>query len=201
MSPVILSVVYLVVHRLQELAVLLGRSEASKEVEILVLRHELAVLPSRHRGLDTSVGTGCCQQRCPDCCSGPDGRSSSSRRRPCCAGTGIRVARRWTLWVPITCSGLRDLRMPVLVDQPAEPLPADDEVADGGWRRASLIRPSLSERAMRAVGVVVIDVDGHDPSELPSVDDEDPVQQFAAHAADPIAPQSHSSGQPGPVCG
>jgi putative transposase len=44
MSPVILSVVYLVVRRLLELAVLLGRSKASKEVEILVLRHELAVL-------------------------------------------------------------------------------------------------------------------------------------------------------------
>ena len=40
----ILSVVYLVVRRLLELAVLLGRSEASKEIEILVLRHELAVL-------------------------------------------------------------------------------------------------------------------------------------------------------------
>ena len=39
-----MSVVYLVVRRLLELAVLLGRSEASKEVEILVLRHELAVL-------------------------------------------------------------------------------------------------------------------------------------------------------------
>jgi transposase len=41
---VILSVVYLVVRRLLELVVLLGRSEARKEVEILVLRHELAVL-------------------------------------------------------------------------------------------------------------------------------------------------------------
>jgi putative transposase len=41
---VILSVVYLLVRRLLELAVLLGRSEASKEIEILVLRHELVVL-------------------------------------------------------------------------------------------------------------------------------------------------------------
>ena len=40
----ILSVVYLLVRRLLELAILLGRSEASKEIEILVLRHELEVL-------------------------------------------------------------------------------------------------------------------------------------------------------------
>lgn len=44
MPAVILSVVYLLVRRLLELAVLLGRSEASKEIEILVLRQELAVL-------------------------------------------------------------------------------------------------------------------------------------------------------------
>jgi putative transposase len=41
---VILSVVYLLVRRVLELVVLLGRGEARKEVEILVLRHELAVL-------------------------------------------------------------------------------------------------------------------------------------------------------------
>ena len=40
----ILSVVYLLVRRLLELAVLLGRSQASKEMEILVLRQELTVL-------------------------------------------------------------------------------------------------------------------------------------------------------------
>jgi hypothetical protein len=41
---VILSVLYLLVRRLLELLVLLGRSEARNGVQILVLRHELAVL-------------------------------------------------------------------------------------------------------------------------------------------------------------
>jgi putative transposase len=54
---VILSVVYLLVRRLLGLVVLLGRSEASKEIEILVLRHELTVLRRqvqrpRHRRRD-----------------------------------------------------------------------------------------------------------------------------------------------------
>jgi hypothetical protein len=38
------SVVYLVFCRLLELVILLGRRERSKELEILVLRHELSVL-------------------------------------------------------------------------------------------------------------------------------------------------------------
>ena len=40
----IVSVVYLVFCRLLELVVLLGRRERSKELEILVLRHELSIL-------------------------------------------------------------------------------------------------------------------------------------------------------------
>jgi putative transposase len=44
-----LSLVYVVVCRLFELVVLLGRGERSKELEILVLRHELSIL-RRQRG-------------------------------------------------------------------------------------------------------------------------------------------------------
>jgi putative transposase len=40
----VLSLVYVLARRLFELVVLLGRGERSKELEILVLRHELSIL-------------------------------------------------------------------------------------------------------------------------------------------------------------
>lgn len=40
----LVSAVYLVVCRMLELVVLLGRRERAKELEILVLRHELSIL-------------------------------------------------------------------------------------------------------------------------------------------------------------
>src|SRR5919197_70438 len=42
--PLLLSSLYVVVCRLLELLVLFGRSDRAKELEILVLRHELAIL-------------------------------------------------------------------------------------------------------------------------------------------------------------
>jgi putative transposase len=44
MPVVIFSLVYVLAGRLLELMVLRARSEASKDVEILVLRHEVSVL-------------------------------------------------------------------------------------------------------------------------------------------------------------
>jgi putative transposase len=41
---VALRLLYLIFHRLVDLLVLLGRSSASKDVELLVLRHEVTVL-------------------------------------------------------------------------------------------------------------------------------------------------------------
>jgi hypothetical protein len=46
---VVWSLVYLALCRLVQLIVLLGKSERSKELEILVLRHELAILRRRPR--------------------------------------------------------------------------------------------------------------------------------------------------------
>ena len=44
MLVVIFSLVYLLARRLVELVVLRGRSDASKDVELLVLRHQVSVL-------------------------------------------------------------------------------------------------------------------------------------------------------------
>jgi putative transposase len=44
MSAVIVSLVYLMARRLMELLVLRAGTDASKDVELLVLRHEVSVL-------------------------------------------------------------------------------------------------------------------------------------------------------------
>jgi hypothetical protein len=81
--------------------------------------------------------------------------------------------------VPITSSGLCDLRIRVLVEQAAESRTADDEVVGGRGGR-SLERWCLSKRPMWPVGVVVVDVDGEHVFQVASVDDQCPVEQFAA---------------------
>jgi putative transposase len=90
------SFVYLVVRYLFALVRLLGRSGRSKELEILVLRHELAVLrrhPARPRLTPADRAFLAALSR-----SLPRsawGASWSSRTR-FCVGTASLVARRWT---------------------------------------------------------------------------------------------------------
>jgi hypothetical protein len=59
----IVSVVYLVFCRLLELVVLLGRRERSKELEILLLRHELSILRRQSASRASSRMTGCFSPR------------------------------------------------------------------------------------------------------------------------------------------
>jgi hypothetical protein len=81
---------------------------------------------------------------------------------------------------------LCDLRTCVLVDQTAKPLtPVDNEVIGRRRRRGSPGGRCLAEGTVRPVGVVVVDVDREDEVELAAVDDQDPVEELPAEAADP----------------
>jgi hypothetical protein len=60
-----LSLAYWVVRRLFELLILFGRSERAKELEILVLRHELLVLRRQLGGRGCGLPIGRCWRAWP----------------------------------------------------------------------------------------------------------------------------------------
>jgi hypothetical protein len=63
---VIISAVYLLVRCLLGCLTALSQGQVSKDAEILVLRHENAVLRARSAGFVTSQPTGCGSRRCRD---------------------------------------------------------------------------------------------------------------------------------------
>jgi hypothetical protein len=88
------------------------------------------------------------------------------------------------VWVPVirvTSGGLR-----ILMDQPTEPISSHDprrrrhDNWDGGseWRR-------LRQGAVRAVAVVMVDILGQHPPQLPAPEDEHLVQQLTPNRAHP----------------
>jgi hypothetical protein len=60
---VVWSFLYLALGRVLELVMLCFRSAAANEIEILVLRHELAVLAANIRGLDCNRRIVPCSRR------------------------------------------------------------------------------------------------------------------------------------------
>jgi putative transposase len=93
---VIISLVYLLARRLVELLVLRARTDASKDVEILVLCHEVSVLRRQVTRPRPAWPTEPYWPRCLLHCPGCAGRCSSCSPQRCCAGTGELAARKWT---------------------------------------------------------------------------------------------------------
>jgi hypothetical protein len=86
--PVLPRLAYLALCRSIQLLVLLAHSEAAKKLEILVLRHQLAVLRRQPHAPSSSPPTAPCLPPSAASCPEPAGPASSSPRRRCCAGTG-----------------------------------------------------------------------------------------------------------------
>jgi hypothetical protein len=82
------SFVYVALCRLLQLVVLLCRSERSKELEILVLRHELAILRRQPRRAAVRPVDRAISRRSPGRYRGAPGQTCRCARRRCCAGTG-----------------------------------------------------------------------------------------------------------------
>ncbi len=90
------------------------------------------------------------------------------------------------LWGSRTSAVLSSSSVVVFVDQTAEDLSSAHHAAGGTQlNRATLSWRSLFERAMRPVRVVVGRVLGQHVHELPLVEDQHPVQAFAADGAHP----------------
>jgi len=84
---VVWSFVYVALCRLLQLVVLLCRSERSTELEILLLRHELAILRRRSRRGVVHPSIGRFSRRSPGRSRGALGRACRCVPRRCCAGT------------------------------------------------------------------------------------------------------------------
>jgi hypothetical protein len=82
------SFVYLGLCRLLQLVALLWRSERSKELEILLLRHELAILRRQPRRPPVRPVDRRFLRRSPGRYRGTLGRAYRCVRQQCCAGTG-----------------------------------------------------------------------------------------------------------------
>jgi hypothetical protein len=85
---VLSKLVYPTLCRSIQLLAMLARGDAAKDLEILVLRHQLGVLRRQIPRPRLEPTDRLYWQRSVACCLEPAGRASSSGQRRCCAGIG-----------------------------------------------------------------------------------------------------------------
>src|SRR3954469_8758893 len=88
MDVVNASLVYLLLRQVLQMLTQLARGGGAKDVELLVLRHQVAVLRRQVRRPDLQPADEWSWRRCPGYSPAPGGRRSSSPPPPCCAGIG-----------------------------------------------------------------------------------------------------------------
>ncbi|WP_203909160.1 hypothetical protein [Rhizocola hellebori] len=82
------SLVYILLRQILQLLTQLARDGGAKDVELLVLRNQVAVLRGRYTARVCSLRIGWCWRHYRGCCPDHIGRRSSSPQPHCCAGTG-----------------------------------------------------------------------------------------------------------------
>jgi hypothetical protein len=80
---------YLIMIRVSGGLVLLGRSQASKDAEIMVLRHEVMVLRRQVARSGRTGPTARSWRHWPGCCQPNCAAIGWSRREPCWPGTAV----------------------------------------------------------------------------------------------------------------
>jgi DDE superfamily endonuclease len=129
-SAVSLRLLYLIFQHLIGLLLLLGRTSATKDIELLVLRHELAVLRRanprpRLNWADRTVFAALVRRL-------PRALRAHRLRTPSCAGTATLCARGGHTRIDPTAHRARDQQLPAIPPKTAQPLL-------DSWRHALLV--------------------------------------------------------------
>jgi hypothetical protein len=90
------SVVYLVLRQILQLLTQLARDGGAKDVELLVLRHQVAVLRRQVHRRICNRRTGCCSRRYPGYSPAPGGRRSFVTPATLRRWHRQLLARHWT---------------------------------------------------------------------------------------------------------